>query len=297
MTEGVVLAADIGGTHMRAALVDEQGHVLVKHSTETPGHGDVPVALIELVREVARDRTFGDVNRAIVGLPGAVDYQAGHLLWAPNLPEQWPKGLSRDELTSELGLPTSIANDADLAAVGEARYGAGAGSTDVAFLTISTGIGAGVVQSGKLVHGVRSLAEIGHTVIDLRAWREGRPSTLEELASGSGLSRLGRDAGLGVLTARDVLAAAIRGDPWAVAIREEAIVACAVGVTNLVLSFFPTTVVVGGGLGLRDEFFGPLRDVCLRRYEYPGEPLIVQAALGDDAGLAGAAGWEEALAP
>jgi glucokinase len=195
----------------------------------------------------------------------------------------------------QLGMATSIANDADLAAVGEALFGAGAGSADVAYLTISTGIGAGVVQSGKLVHGIRSLAELGHTVIDLRAWREGRPSTLEELAAGSGLSRLGREAGLGELTARDVLAAAHQGDRRAVAICENAIAACAVGVTNLVMSFYPSTVVVGGGLGLRPEFFGALRDLCLRNYQYPVEPRIVQAALGDDAGLAGAAGWLQAL--
>jgi glucokinase len=296
MTDGVVLAADLGGTQMRAALVDGQGNVLARRMTETPGNNDVPVALIELIGEVARDRTFGDVTHAIVGLPGAVDYTAGHLLWAPNLPEQWPKRLSRDELTFELGMPTSIANDADLAAVGEAQYGAGVGSTDIAYLTISTGIGAGIVHSGKLVHGIRSLAEVGHTVIDLHAWQEGRPSTLEELASGSGLSRLGREAGLGEVTARDVLAAARQGDPRAAAIRDEAIAACAVGVTNLVMSFYPSTVVVGGGLGLRDEFFDPLRELCLRRYDYPREPRIVRAALGDDAGLAGAAGWVQALA-
>jgi glucokinase len=296
MSEGVVLAADVGGTQMRAALVDARAKILTRRSAETPRHGDVPHALIELITEVARDRTFGDVTEAIVGLPGAVDYEEGHLLWAPNLPEQWPKRLSRDELTTALGMPTSIANDADLAAVGEARYGAGAGSADVAFLTISTGIGAGIVQSGKLVHGIRSLAELGHTVIDVRAWREGRPSTLEELASGSGLSRLGREAGLGEVTARDVLAAARRGDRRAAALCEDAIAACAIGVTNLVLSFYPSTVVVGGGLGLRDEFFAPIRDLCLRRYEYPGTPLIVRASLGDDAGLVGAAGWSQALA-
>jgi glucokinase len=228
-------------------------------------------------------------------LPGAVDYEAGHLLWAPNLPDQWPKRLSRDELTSDLDLPTHVANDADLAGVGEAVFGAGAGSRDVAYVTISTGIGAGIVHGGRLIHGIRSLAEIGHTIIDVHAWREGRSSTLEELASGSGLRRRARELGLGDITAREVLAAASRGEAEAVAIRDDAIAACAAGVTNLVMSFYPSTVVVGGGLGLRDEFFGPLRDLCLSRYEYPGQPRIVRAALGDDAGLVGAAGWMSAL--
>jgi len=100
VTDRVVLAADLGGTHMRAALVDEQGTVLVRQLAATPGNRDVPLALVELIKGVAGVRGWGDVTRAVVGLPGAVDYQAGTLLWAPNLPDQWPKRLSQDELTS-----------------------------------------------------------------------------------------------------------------------------------------------------------------------------------------------------
>ena len=116
--------------------------------------------------------------------------------------------LSNDRLTARLGLPVAVANDADLAAVGEAVFGAGARGVDVAYLTISTGIGAGIVHHGRLEHGRRSLAELGHTVIDRRAWREGLPSTLEELGSGSGLARLAHEAGLGSLDAAGVGAAA-----------------------------------------------------------------------------------------
>ena len=133
------------------------------------------------------------------GLPGGVDYEAGRLLWAPHLPAQWPDLLSTEGLTAHLGLPVRIANDADLAAVGEALFGAGADSPAVAYLTVSTGIGAGVVHGGRLLRGARSLAEVGHAVIDWRAWQEGAPCTLEELGSGSGVARLAREAGLGPL--------------------------------------------------------------------------------------------------
>ncbi len=112
-------------------------------------------------------------TRAVVGLPGAVDYESGRLLWAPNLPERWPDLLSRDVLTAGLGLPVSIANDADMAAVGEAWFGAGVGVADMGYLTVSTGIGAGIVERGRLLHGVRSLGELGHTVIDWQAWADG----------------------------------------------------------------------------------------------------------------------------
>ena len=126
------------------------------------------------------------------GFPGRSTTTAGRLLWAPHLPVQWPDLLSADGLTEHLGLPVGIANDADLAAVGEAWFGAGAASHAVAYLTISTGIGAGVVHGGRLLRGPRSLAEIGHAVIDWRAWCEGAPSTLEELGSGSAVAQLAR---------------------------------------------------------------------------------------------------------
>ena len=295
MTTQLVLAADVGGTQMRAALVGPRGDVLLRRSAPTPAHADVPGALIELIRDVGAERGHGTVSHAVVGLPGGVDYETGRLMWAPHLPEGWPDCLSRDELTGQLGLPAHIANDADLAAVGEAAFGAGAGAADVAYLTISTGIGAGVVCGGRLLHGRRSLAEVGHTVIDWRAWREESPCTLEELGSGSGMARLAHEAGLGTLDARQVEAAALAGDTRAVAIWRGAVAACAAGVSNLVMSFYPSTVVVGGGLGRRPGFFDPLRELVLSRpAHHPADLSIAPGALGDDAGLAGAAAWSRA---
>ena len=153
MTTQTVLAADIGGTQMRAALVDPKGRILLRQSIPTPAQADVPASLIDLIAAVAASPGHSAPSHAVVGLPGAVDYAAGRLLWAPNLPKQWPGQLSTSGLTAHLGLPVSIANDADLAAVGEATFGAGAGSSAVAYLTISTGIGAGVVHGGRLVRG------------------------------------------------------------------------------------------------------------------------------------------------
>jgi glucokinase len=298
VTARPVLAADIGGTHMRAALVNAHGTVLVRESAPTPGHAAVPGALIELIDRVGAAPGHGAASHAVVGLPGGIDYEDGRLLWAPHLPEQWPALLSRDELTGRLGIPVHIANDADLAAVGEATFGSGAPGTDVAFLTISTGIGAGVVNSGRLLRGRRSLAEVGHTVIDRLAWRDGRPCTLEELGSGSGVARLAGEAGLGTLGAREVEARARAGDPRAIGIWRGAIAACAVGVDNLVMSFYPDTVVIGGGLGRRDEFFESVRELVMSRpLHHPADLAVVRSALGDDAGLAGSAAWEAASAP
>lgn len=290
-----VLAADVGGTQMRAALVDAAGHILVRQVVPTPADADVPATFTDLMAAMAAEGAHGAPSHAVVGLPGAVDYQAGRLLWAPNLPRQWPEQLSAAGLSARLGVPVRIANDADLAAVGEAFFGAGATSPAVAYLTVSTGIGAGVVHGGRVLRGTRSLAEMGHAVVDWRAWRDGDPCTVEDLGSGGGLARLARAAGLDLSGARAVEAAAAAGAPGAVALWAQAIAACAAGVSNLVMAFYPSTVVIGGGMGRQEAFFTPLRDMVLQRpHHHPDDLVIVRSALGDDAGLSGAAAWDAA---
>ncbi len=292
---GSVLAADIGGTHMRAALVHPDGTVLHRRTQPTPRHAEAPAALVELIGSAAAEFGRERVSHAVIGLPGGVDYETGQLLWAPNLPPEWPVQLTSDALSERLGMHVCLANDADLAAVGEAYFGAGREGTDVAYLTISTGIGAGIVQGRRLFHGRYSAAELGHTVIDWRGWRAGEPATLEELGSGSGLARLARERGLGDVDALAVGAAASEGDLRAVEIWQVAVGACSAGVANLVMSFYPDTVVIGGGLGRDPEFFAAVRDqVFARPARHPVGLTIVCSELGDDAGLSGAAGWAEA---
>lgn len=299
MSPRPILAADVGGTQMRAALVDAGGGVIARETAPTPTDSDVPRALIDLIAGVGATAGPSEVSHAVVGLPGAVDYEAGRLLSAPNLPSGWADSLSSDQLSAHLGLHVHVANDADMAAVGEVAFGAGAGIDGVvAYLTISTGIGAGVVYQGRLVRGRHSFGEFGHSVVDWRSWREGLPGTLEELSSGSGMARQARESGIGQMDAQAVLEAALNDDVRARTIWEDAVTACAAGVCNLVMAFAPCLVIVGGGIGRRPEFFDPLRELVLQRKEHrPTELSIVLSALGDDAGLAGAAAWVGATQP
>lgn len=299
MNPQLILAADVGGTQMRAALVHADGRVMSRETAPTPSESDVPGELIDLIAGVGDAADNSEVSHAVVGLPGAVDYEAGRLVSAPNLPSRWPESLSSDQLSGHLGLRVHVANDADLAAVGEAVFGAGAGIDGVvAYLTVSTGIGAGVVDRGRLVRGSHSFGEVGHSVVDWRAWREGLPGTLEELSSGSAMARLARESGLGQIDAQGVLEAALHDDGRARTIWEDAVTACAAGMCNLVMAFAPRAVIVGGGIGRSPEFFDPLREIVLQRKENrPTELSIVVSALGDDAGLVGAAGWVRATEP
>src|ERR1039458_1974183 len=120
----VTLAADLGGTHLRAALVDDDGGILLNESVETPHEGLLPTTLVELMTAVA-GAGEGPVKATVVGVPGPVNYDQGRLEWAPHLPGSWVSDLSEQWLSARLGRVVTLANDADLAAVGEAYFGAG----------------------------------------------------------------------------------------------------------------------------------------------------------------------------
>jgi glucokinase len=235
------------------------------------------------------------VSHAVIALPGIVNYRDGRLEHAPNLPADWAPHLNRAALETHLGVPVELANDADAAAVGEALFGAGRGYEDVVYLTVSTGIGAGVLLGGRLVAGARSTAEVGHTILDLRARQEGRPSTLEDLGSGTALGRLAAAAGLPP-DGEKVLELVRGGDENSKRVWDGVVDAVAAGVHNLVHLFTPDVVVLGGGLGRTQDLLEPIRDAVHSQTDRGRTTLVevVSATLGDDAGLVGAAGWHRA---
>lgn len=289
-----VLAVDLGGTSMRAARTSSDGSVSRRVEVPTPRSADAG-PLVALGREVLAP---GAVRAAVIGVPGRVDYGAGVLEHAPNLPPGWLDELNEDRLEAALDLDVSLANDADLAAVGEAWFGAGRDFRDVAYLTVSTGIGAGVVTGGLLVHGRRSLAEVGHSIVDWRALDSGW-ATVEHLGSGTALGRLARAAGFDA-DGPEVERRRRAGDPVASEVWEEVVTVAAVAAVNLAQLFTPEVIVVGGGVGLVGEaVLGPMRGL-LSEWGPAGlpEPVqVVNAALGDDAALAGAAAWHRAFSP
>ncbi len=287
------LTVDLGGTHMRAAVVTDDGALQGRRTEPTPQEATCPDALIALVGDVLDDDAVGD---AVIGVPGRIDHRSGHLEHAPNLPPHWPEALDEKLLGDRLGVPVALANDADLAAVGEAYFGAGRDHDDVVYLTVSTGIGAGVLLGRRIVAGTRSLAEVGHTVLDHDAARRGEPASFEDLGSGTALARRAQAAGLPADGAR-VVQLVHAGDPAATRVWDELVAVLATGVTNLAFLFTPTAVVLGGGVGRNgDLLVTPLRD-HLERHGPPGLPAPIEvlvAERGDDAGLVGAAAWHRA---
>jgi glucokinase len=286
-----VLAIDLGGTQMRAALVSTDGSVSRRSARPTPSEDQDLDSLFELAGEVVTD----DVSTAVVAVPGRVNYRLGRLEHAPKLPERWTALLREDHLEDRFGLEVALANDADAAAVGESYFGAGRHYDDVAYITVSTGVGAGSVFGGQLVHGHRSSIGIGHTVIDRVALSTGRPASVEDLASGTALETAADLAGLPA-DDRRIVELVEKGDERATRLWEALVDALVVGVSNLAYLVMPQIIVLGGGVGLNGLLLDPIRRY-LSRHGPPSlpEPIrVVTATLGDDAGLVGAAAWRRA---
>ena len=288
-----VIGVDLGGTRMRAAVVTPSGRILDRVVQPTPRDAPCPEALLALLAEV---RTGTGATAAVIGVPGRVDYRAGRMEFAPNLPPTWAPSLAERPLSETLGLPVSLANDADLATVGEYRFGAGRGYGDMLYVTVSTGIGAGVILDGKLAHGRRSLAEAGHTIIDRLAAARGEPATLELLASGSALQAVAAGAGR---SGPELVEAAAAGDAEALALWRIVAETAGFGVASLAHLFSPEVIVVGGGVGLTGVLIEPIR-TALEQHGPRGLTQRIEvavASLGDDAGLIGAAGWADTFVP
>lgn len=280
MTAQNVLVCDLGGTRLRVAVATPEGSIHSKQVIATPT--DDPDALVRMMREVLGEQGAKRTMGAVVGVPGPVDYAQGKPVRLPNLPD-WEGHVSSSLLEEELGIPVLLANDADLAALGEHRYGAGRGSQDMVYMTSSTGVGAGVILGGRLVHGQLSLAEIGHTIID----RDSN-GTVEQLGSGTALSRL---AGV---DAAEVGARAIAGDEDAKALFSKVAESFAIGVFNMVHCFSPELVVIGGGVSRAGKL---LLDPIRRALNECGDSCpasrakVVHAQGGDDVGLRGGAAY------
>ncbi len=286
-----VLAVDLGGTNMRVAVVDDDGTILDRAHEPTP-HGAPTIDLFVDLLVDMRERH--DVSHGVVGLPGRVDQQDGLLLHAPNLPAGWADQVTRERLEGALGLPVALANDADLAAVGEAYFGAGREHRDVSYVTISTGVGAGVLVGGRLLLPRFSGGEIGHTVIDRGAAARGAEATVEGLGSGTAIARLAAAAGLEASGA-ELIRIVEAGDPRAVGVWDEAMRVIGIAIANLVQVVGSTCVVVGGGVGRNGELvLTPIRTALEELGPEGPPPTVVTAALGDDPGLIGGAAWRRA---
>jgi len=304
----LAIGLDVGGTKVAGLVLAEDGAVLA--GEERPAMADDADAALGAVIQLGQDlqKEHEDVVAAGIGAAGLVDHDAGVFRFAPNL--SWRELPLRDRVAEALDLPVVLDNDANAAGWGEFRFGAGAGHREVLMVTVGTGIGGAIVTGGRLLRGAHGFAaEIGHIVMQPGGPRCGcgNAGCWEQLASGTAIGRLGREA------ARDhpasiiaelagspervsgvhVTEAGRRGDHIAAHILAEVGAWLGVGLAGLANVLDPEVVVVGGGVGeIGEPVLGPARRTFrehLEGAEHRPEIPLLEARLGNEAGAIGAA--------
>jgi len=302
MPEEYAIGLDLGGTDLKAGLVRRDGSIehFLRRPSRTQESATAPIEVVLETVAALRERS-GDARAPIgLGCPGVIEPGTGVLLGhTPHLPH-WREQPLGDLLAGRLGAAVRVDNDANCAALAEARVGAARGARVAVTLTLGTGIGCGIVMDGRVVHGAFGGAgEAGHLPLGSgeHPCRCGVVNCVEPEASASGLLRSARAAGLEVADAAQVFAAAARGDAVAVRLvdrmadRLGAVIGVVVNLLN------PDVVAIGGGISLAGEpLFARLR-TAVDRYALESHRAalrIVPAALGDRAGTVGAGlmAWE-----
>jgi glucokinase len=297
----VVLAVDVGGTGIKAALCDRNCSVLAATGRNTPVADGVP-AVVAAICAVIEELATKAGRRSVVGvgliLPGVVDAAAGIARYSANI--GWRDLAIRDQVRDRVGLPVAIEHDVRAAGLAEATLGAARGIPNALFVSIGTGIAAASIVDGRLISGAGNLAgEIGH----LPAVPGGEPcgcgqrGCLETYASGAAIGRRYRERAGRPAAAAEVIGLAERGDPVAGAIFDEALDALARTLIGCVLLLDPQLIVLGGGLSLAgDALLRPLADRIEAGLAWRPPVPLGPARFGDRSGRIGAAliGWRAA---
>jgi glucokinase len=302
---------DLGGTKILSVVADEGGRILGEdrrptEAAEGPevGLGRIAASLEAVLAEAGLSRD--DLRAVGVCSPGPIDPLRGVLPEASNLPG-WIDVPICQYLTDRLGVPAILEHDATAAAYGEFAYGAGRGFRNIVYLTVSTGIGGGLVLDGRLYRGASGAAgELGHITIEAEGplCFCGKPGHVEGLASGRAIAREGEAALArggsplmarlveedGELSAATVHRAADAGDVEAIRILRRAGRYLGIGLAAYVDIFNPEVIIIGGGLRhIRDHYLGPAEEEMRRRaWQVPLKVLrLVEVELGDYSGIMG----------
>jgi glucokinase len=290
-----IVAIDVGGTTLKAAIVDGEGnaHALERRPTRA---AEGPEAVIEAVLALAADLAHGAPGTVAVGLalPGVVNDETGTVINATNL--RWRDVPIGSLAQARLGLAVAVMHDVRAAAVAEGLLGAARGARDYLLITLGTGVGAAMMIRGQPYTGSHGFGgELGHIAVEPRGpvCGCGRPGCLEAFASAGQLAlRYRAMAGEQAdgCSAREIARRAAEGEAVAGAVWRDAVDALAIAIANYVTLLDPELVVIGGGMAAAaDGLFGPLRHRLEAHMRFGNAPPVVPAQLGEDAGRHGAA--------
>ena len=302
-----VIAADLGGTNLRMAVVSRDGGILTRARRTTPSDATsdgIVSEIVDAANECMATIGPGKIEAMGVAVAAALDFDAGVLKNSPNLPSL--NGLKlREQLVERLSLRTVIDNDGTAAAVGEHWLGATQGTNNSICVTLGTGVGGGLIFGGKPYRGIDGTAgEIGHIGVEKDGYPCGCGSRgcVEQYASATALVRMTRElvgsfpesalASKSDITAADIYDAGLGADPLALEVFSIMGAYLGMALADLVNVLNPEIIVVGGGVaGAWDLFIGSVsREIVGRSFREPAERVkLIRAKLGDDAGILGVA--------
>ncbi|MFC1901571.1 ROK family protein [Chloroflexota bacterium] len=311
-----VLAVDIGGTKIITALIDGSGRMMAKDRCLTLADEGAPAVMERLFSAIdglleRRKMEPSQLAGVSLAAAGAIDSGRGLITVSPNLPG-WHDVPLGDMVRQRYGTDAFLINDASAAALGECRFGAGRGVSNLVLLTLGTGIGGGIVINGEIYLGAcGSAGEVGHMVIDVNGPRCGcgNQGCLEAMASGTAVARDAQarvrqgeksalvdmvEGKIEAITTEQVGDAARDGDSLALDVLGRAGTYLGVGMASLIDIFNPEMIVLGGGMAkLGDLFLEPARRVvATNAFPISAQAVrIVTAQLGEEAGVYGAAAF------
>ncbi|MGB9683151.1 MAG: ROK family protein [bacterium] len=302
-----IIGIDIGGTKIAIGRADIEGNLeeSLRFATNVSrGYKMILEEIIEKTKELFKGQSIKAIG---IGCGGPLDSKKGRILSPPNLPG-WDDVPIVKDIESVFDVPVYLENDANAAALGEFHFGAGRNVNNMVYLTLSTGIGGGIIVNNKLVHGVRdSGGEVGHQTVlpDGPLCNCGNRGCLEAISSGTGITKrfkekliLGGDSlvkswikDMSEIDAKMIADAAKLGDALAKEVWDEAIYYLGIGISNIITILSPEMVVLGGSLTKYGEsLFIRVKEIVKERVKLvPVEEIpIVQAELGDNVGILGA---------
>lgn len=309
------IGIDLGGMSAKAGLMDEEGNVLCMARCETSADDSAEVTagrLAGLAQQLIEERALccSDIVAIGIGSPGVVNSESGSVIIWSNF--HWANVPLARLVSERAGLPVFVTNDANAAALGEAKYGSGKGYGDSVMITLGTGVGGGIVFGGKLFEGYRSAGgELGHTVIHRkgRLCTCGRRGCFECYASATALKRETRIAmekhpeslmwkvtpKLEDVNGKTPFEAARAGDRYAEKIVKEYVENLGEGIANIVNLLRPQVIILGGGVSNEGEYLISRVKKYVVKNIYASTAYaaldIVRASLGNDAGLYGACAY------
>ena len=320
MKSSLAVGVDLGGTTLTGVAVDRTCAIWAKRSISTNASRGVDAVINDMVSLVESLSVEDSVGRSElvgvgVGSPGPLSHRTGRIIRSANLPG-WVEVPLRERLSGALQNPVILENDGHAAAFGEFRVGAGRDVSHLVMLTLGTGVGAGVIIDGRILHGhFENAAEVGHWIVEIDGLPCpcGQRGCLEQYTSADAVVRrvitavqageqsaLSDEVAAGRLIAADrVVECAKAGDALCLRIWDEACQALAVACINIQHAFNPALIVLGGGMSLAGDFLldRVTEHVTRNQWSLHNDlPAIVPAQLGDEAGAIGAAGlvWQQA---